>query len=444
MSFNPDHLLQQLVQLSAVSRYWVAFSGGCDSHVLLHSLVAIREQLDKSVHAIHINHGLQAVASSWEVHCQQVCDALSVPLEIVRVDARPETGESPEARARQARYQVFKEILQDEDVLLIAHHEDDQAETLMIQLLRGAGVKGLAAMPVEAPLGKGRLYRPLLGVTRAVLQQYAKTQGLVWIDDPSNQDTRFDRNYLRHEIMPLLHQRWPAVTSTLSRSAENMAESAELLRQLAREDFANIKQTSSRVNVEKLLGLEAPRLRNLLRYWLSEICQLTTPDRRHLNRIVHEVLPAAEDASPVVSWMGGEVRRFRGELYAMQPQPQSNNEKPTIPWDGKQALKLDKQVLIPHQVKGQGVNPDLLARHKLSIRFRHGGEKCKPVGRGHHHSLKKLFQEWGIPPWQREQVPLLYVGEEIAQIIGYCICEPFQSQPQQDGLLVTLENETGH
>ena len=440
MSFSPAHLLQQLAQQPVARRYWVAYSGGCDSHVLLYSLAALREQLGVPLHAIHINHGLQSVAHAWETHCQQVCDSLAVPLKIVRVNAAHAAGESPEEAARVARYGVFDELLADGDILLMAHHRDDQAETLMLQLLRGAGVKGLAAMPVVARLGRGLLLRPLLHFTRAVLMHYAQQAGLVWIEDPSNTATRFDRNFLRHEIMPLLHQRWPATATTLSRVSEHMAESATLLQQLAALDYQQHRATGDRLQVVSLRVLDGARVRNLLRYWLSDICRLSTPDSAHLNRIVQEVLPAAEDANPVVSWRGGEVRRYRGELYAMPPLVGPGIDNKTIHWDAKQALPLNGHMLIPHLVRGQGLDRQQLQQHELTIRFRQGGEKCRPVGRDHRHSLKHLFQEWGIPPWQRESVPLLYVGEEIAQVIGYCICEPYQTSPQQEGLVIRLEN----
>ncbi len=440
MSFTPAHLLQQLAQLPAARRYWVAYSGGCDSHVLLHALATLRTHLDTPLHAIHINHGLQMQAGAWETHCRQVCAQLSIPLEVVRVNAAHAAGESPEAAARVARYGVFTEILQDDDILLMAHHQDDQAETLLLQMLRGAGLKGLAAMPVLTRLGRGRLARPLLDFTRSVLSHYAVQQGLVWIDDPSNTDVRFDRNFLRHEVMPLLHQRWPATTSILSRVAEHMAEGASLLRDLAEQDFTQHRVAGQRLTVASLRALDAARLRNLLRYWLFDVCRLTMPDSRHLNRIVHEVLPAAGDAMPIVSWRGGEVRRYRGELYALQPETAPLPTGLPIAWDGKQALSLHQQVLIPHLVKGQGIARQFLTGQDLSVRFRQGGESCMPLGRKHHHSLKKLFQEWGVPPWQRERVPLLYVGDDIAQIVGYCICEPFQTNPQQEGVVVTLEN----
>ena len=440
MSFTPAHLLQQLAQLPAAQRYWIAYSGGCDSHVLLYAMAALREQLAVPIHAIHVNHGLQSQAAEWEKHCQQVCDRLAVPLEIARVDAASAAGESPEEAARKARYAVFRESLQDNDLLLMAHHQDDQAETLLLQLMRGAGVKGLAAMPMLSALGRGRLARPLLDFSRAVLHHYALQQGLQWIDDPSNTDTRFDRNYLRHAVMPLLHQRWPATGHTLSRVAGHMAESATLLQVLAEQDWQRCRVAGKRLAVAALGTLDKARVRNLLRYWLVEVCGLRMPDSKHLNRIVAEVLPAAGDANPLVSWQGGEVRRYRDELYAAHPAGHARRVQQNIPWDGKQTLQLDPQrVLIPQRVKGQGVDRRLIEQGGLSVRFRQGGEKCRPMGRQHHHSLKKLFQEWGVPPWQREQIPLLYVGEEMVQIVGYCLCEPYQANSQQDGLLVSVE-----
>lgn len=439
MSFSAAHLLQELAQFSAARRYWIAYSGGCDSHVLLHAVAALRDRLAVPIHAIHINHGLQAAAGAWEAHCQQVCDSLSIPLEISRVDAAHAAGESPEEMARVARYRVFEDILAEGEVLLMAHHRDDQAETLLLQLLRGAGVKGLAAMPALAPLGRGHLARPLLPFTRAILHHYAQQQGLVWIDDPSNTDTRYDRNFLRHEVMPLLHQRWPATATTLSRVSEHMADSADLLRQLAAQDLQQHRVGGDRLCVASLLTLDPSRQRNLLRYWLGNVRRLAMPDSRHLQRIMHEVLSAAGDANPVVSWRGGEVRRYRGELYALQPESESQRSGQPIAWDGKQALQVQNRFLIPHRVRGQGMDQAVL-RCPLTVRFRRGGEKCRPVGRAHRHSLKKLFQEWGVPPWQRDQVPLLYVGEEIAQVIGYCICEPYQTTSQQEGLVITLEN----
>jgi len=439
MSFSTAHLRQQLAQLPPAARYWLAYSGGCDSHVLVHAMAALQQQgLDQPVHVIHINHGLQLQAGAWENHCRAVCEALSLPIEIIRVDAAAQRGESPEEAARRARYAAFSEILQADDGLLLAHHQDDQAETLMLQLLRGAGMKGLAAMPRHNRFAKGWLGRPLLDFNRASLYHYAEQQGLVWIDDPSNANTAYDRNYLRHDIMPLLRQRWPAVSATLSRVAGHLADGAKLLHQLAAQDWLQHKGEGRCLKLASLQQLEQARLRNLLRYWLTEVCGVTQANTSHLKRIIHEVIPAAEDANPLVCWRGAEVRRYRGQLYGETPGT-TLITKESLVWDARHSLQVNGQCLVPHLVRGQGIDPIHLAREEVTVRYRQGGECCKPLGRGHHHSLKKLFQEWGVPPWRRQQVPLIYIGDELAQVVGYCICEPFQTPPQRDGIVVEVQ-----
>ncbi|MDH5181823.1 MAG: tRNA lysidine(34) synthetase TilS [Gammaproteobacteria bacterium] len=441
MSFTSAHLQQALARFPAVHRYLIAFSGGCDSRVLLHALAALRSHLnDVVVQAVHVNHGLQARAGEWEQHCQTVCDELNIPLHILRVDATAQPGESREAAARRARYYAFKSLIKSGDMLLLAHHADDQAETLLLQLLRGAGAKGLAAMPGMTEFGGGWLGRPLLHESRANLQHYAEQYGLDWIEDPSNADEGFDRNYLRHRVMPLLTARWPSAVTTLGRSAGHLAESAALLAQLAEQDWQQCRDAHNRLQLTGVQQLNPARQRNLLRYWLVSRCSLTCPDSRHLNRILHEVLPAGDSATPVVGWSGGEVRRYRGLLYAMSPQA-TTTQTPVTAWDGLQPLPLSGGKLVSHPAKGEGLDPARCAA-PLTVRFRAGGEICKPVGRGHHHSLKKLFQEWGVPPWQRQQVPLIYAGDEIAQVVGYCICEPFQTAPQKQGLVIQLENNS--
>ena len=214
------HLLDQLAQMPAASRYRVAYSGGCDSHVLLHALAGVREQLAAPLAAIHINHRLSEQAGAWAEHCRRICTALDIPLVEVTVHAHPGLGESPEAAAREARYSAWRELLQAGEGLLLAQHQDDQAETLLLQLLRGSGPKGLAAMPPMTDFAAGWLGRPLLGQSRAALCRYAREQALDWIEDPSNLDTDLDRNYLRHELLPVLQARWPSAALTLSRAAD--------------------------------------------------------------------------------------------------------------------------------------------------------------------------------------------------------------------------------
>jgi len=438
MSFTPAQLLDQLAQLPPARRYWIAYSGGCDSAVLLHALATLRDQLPVELRALHVNHNLHEAAPEWAAHCHAVCEALAIPLYKVNVDARSSKGESPEAAARAARYRIFSDVLEPGDGLLLAHHRDDQAETLLLQLLRGSGPRGLAAMPPHRPHGKGWLGRPLLVFSRQALCQYAKAAGLRWIDDPSNFDTEFDRNFLRQRVMPLLRERWPAAASTLARAAGHQAEAAELLQQLAEEDRQHTAGPQpNTLYIEALTQLTPERQRNLLRYWIDTVNDVPLPDQQRLIRILSEVIPAAEDAQPCIRWPGGQVRRYAGLLFLLAADPQPLAER--LAWDLSDKLQLaDGRVLSVVATIGEGLRASLQGNATVSVRFRQGGEVCRPAGRGHQHELKKLFQEWGVPPWERPRVPLLYVGDEIAAVVGYCVCEPYYAQQQEAGLKFVL------
>ena len=439
MSFDPAHLSQQLAQLPPARRYWVAYSGGCDSHVLLHALAQLRAQLGVTLHAVHVNHGLSKQADDWSHHCSEVCQKLDVPFVDISVNANASAGQSPEEAARLARYAALANVMEPGDGLLLAHHQDDQAETVMLQLLRGSGVRGLSAMPLHAPFGAGWLGRPLLVFSRASLGHYADSQGLEWIDDPSNFDTDFDRNFLRQDVLPRLKGRWPAADKTLARVAAHQAEAAELLGELAAQDYGHLQgEVEGTLSVVALRSLPVSRLRNVLRYWLNTIIGLPMPDARHLNRIIDEVLPAAADATPLVSWAGCEVRRFNERLYAFETVGIHRSDT-IYAWDLQQPVRLASLgcELQPAKNTGKGLRASLAGRDDITIRFRQGGERCRPAGRGHTHQLKKLFQEWQVPPWLRERVPLIYVGNEIAEVVGYCVCEPFQAHAQEAGILIT-------
>lgn len=477
MGFSPAQLWQALRRLPPVSRYRVAYSGGADSHVLLHALASLRAQEEASttplpqLSAVHIHHGLQPEADAWAVHCEAACRALEVPCVVRRVEARASAGESPEAAARRARYVALAELVGEDEAVLSAHHLDDQAETLLLQLLRGAGAQGLAAMPVQASLGAGRLYRPLLDIPRTDLQAYAAAQGLAWVEDPSNRDEHLDRNYLRHRIMPLLQARWPACTRTLARAAAHQGEAAALLEGLADADWQAGEQASAdhtsgfvsepcTLSLAVLLPLSPARQRNLLRTWLRR-CGLGPPSAAVLARLQHEVMPARVDAEPCVTWAGGEVRRYRDKLHALPPMPAEAQAA---------SLRLDLAELFHHQVysqtdglsrmgvalprpatqtlcieavNGAGLSQARLAGRCVELRYRRGGERCRPQGRGHRHALKKLFQEWGVPPWQRGQIPLVYVDGELAQVVGHCLCEPYAAASDESGWVLTLGPDAG-
>ncbi len=493
MDFSPTHLLHTLQGLPGASRYWVAYSGGVDSHVLLHALVAVRAHWPRgALGAVHIHHGLQPEADGWAEHCVATCHALGIPCVVRVVVARPGTGESPEAAARRARYAALAKVVSTGEAVLTAHHRDDQAETLLLQLLRGAGVRGLAAMPRQALLGQGWLGRPLLAVSRAALRHYAEVQGLVWVEDPSNRDLNLDRNYLRHQLMPRLSARWPACARTLSRAAAHQAEAAALLDMLGESDLAAIVDPvvdstlvrpaapqvagrgvpgsgNSTLSIGALQRLTPARQRNVLRCWLRGNA-VPIPATVVLSRIQHEILPARNDAAPCVTWPGGAVRRYRDALYglrmALAPGAHTHLGAGSVAAPVSSLapialgrIDLDKEVrgqwpsngvqtlvvmptgrLVVRGVAGQGLSQARLAGRRVELRFRRGGEACRPQGRGHHrHSLKKLFQEWGVPPWQRGQIPLVYVDGELVQVIGYCLCEPYAARSDELGCVFGFE-----
>jgi tRNA(Ile)-lysidine synthase len=415
-----------------ISRFVIAFSGGMDSHVLLNAVSAFRVELNgKAVVALHVNHGLSERSNDWSKHCAKQCEKLGVSFTNIVVDAKARAGESPEAAARDARYQAFREFIQPGDCLLTAHHQDDQAETLLIQLLRGAGPRGLAAMPKVTKFSDGWHARPLLNFSRDELLEYAQQNDLSWIDDESNSDTRFDRNFLRHEIMPKLKSRFPGMAATLSRSASLCAEAAELLASAAVDDLAKVKIGVESFSVSGLLALGEVRARNLL----HQSCRdrgLPTPSAAQLQCVWDEVVGASADSEPVVSWAGGEARRYRDVLF-MSSTLTEHDAGLSLPWDGQEDLLIPGLgELHGEQVTGEGVAQSALAGN-LEIRFRQGGEKLRPAGRAGHHALKKLFQEEGIPPWLRGRIPLVYGDGELLAVAGHWVAHEVAAQPDEPG-----------
>ena len=444
MKFSPDHLLQQLLRHDVPPAYQVAFSGGLDSLVLLHALCALRDRLDVAVGAVHVHHGLHVDADEWDAHCQQVCNDLGVAYSLLRVDGRPPRGESPEAAAREARYRVLAGWLPARHYLLTAQHQDDQAETLLLQLLRGSGVSGLAAMPVMTGLGAGQHLRPLLNVTRTALHQYASAHALCWIEDPSNLNCVYDRNYLRHQVLPLLRNRWPAVSSSLSRSAAHCAEANALVRQLAENDLLGAAGGhADTLSVTGLLALPRDRQRNVLRAWLKH-CSGRTPSTAVLARIVNDVLYSRVDAGPVLRLDRYEVRRYRDEVFCL-PRITTRNTPQLLHWSLSAPLTLPGAggVLSALPVSGTGLRRADVSAGSVRVSWRMGGEVCIPAGRKHHHSLKKLFQEQGIPPWERQRIPLIYIEEKLAMIPGLGVCEPFQAGTGEPGVLINWDSAGG-
>lgn len=445
MNFTSAQLLSSLAQFPKPTRYWIAYSGGLDSTVLLHAMASCRETLPLDIAALHIDHGLQPESREWQQHCQQFCEQLHVPLTSLTVDVERDSGKGLEAAARAARYQAFASTLQSGEVICLAQHQDDQAETVMLQLLRGSGAAGLAAMPGYKVFADGHLMRPLLPFSRAALRDYAEQHELKWIEDPSNEHLGFDRNYLRHEVMPILKKRWPTTDRSLARSAAHLAEANSLLLEIATQDWQVAQDHSlSEISLAALKSLSEQRQRNLLRYWIHHVNHKPLPDSRRLQQLFSEVIDAVEDAEPCVSWHGIAVRRYRQRLYLTEDALSAGQARP---WDLSAPLSLAELNcrLVTETSTGQGLDPELLGQSTMRIDFRHGGEVCRPCGRdGKHHELRKLFQEWGVPPWQRSRVPLLYVGEEIASVIGYCICEGYAASDGKNGIIIKIEDLYPH
>ena len=434
--------LKDLPTFREIKRFVIAYSGGLDSHVLLHAIIAMRAELgERELLAVHVNHGLSANAQQWTTHCAKQCKQLGITLEQFDIDARAEVGESPEAAARDGRYAIIAAMIEEGDCLLTAHHQDDQAETLLIQLLRGAGPRGLAAMPNFVPFAEGWHARPLLGYSRDELLDYAQQAQLSWIDDESNCDTRFDRNFLRHDILPRLKARFPGMNSTLSRSANLCAEAVELLLSAAKADLSQVLLDAQSVSVSGLQTLGEVRARNLLHQWCRDR-GLPTPSAAQLQCVWMEVIGAGADSAPVVSWSGGEARRYRDVLVIRSPLA-VHDVSVRLPWDAQRALSIPGLgELRGEQEAGQGVALSALAGKNLEIRFRQGGEKLRPVGRAGHHALKKLFQEAGTPPWMRDRIPLLYSGDQLLAVAGYWVAHEAAARPDESGVRLVWSEQS--
>ncbi|MEM1173483.1 MAG: tRNA lysidine(34) synthetase TilS [Pseudomonadota bacterium] len=432
MSFSPDWLRRRLDSLGAgdAQRLVVAYSGGLDSTALLHATCRCGVALPVS--AVHVNHQLHDDARQWQAHCEAFAHELGVAIEsfTVQVDADHEAG--PEAAARDARYSVFVDHLRDGDVLLSAHHLDDQAETLLLNLMRASGPLGLSGIPGTRPLGAGRLMRPLLDVPRSALRAYADAEQLLWIDDPGNAETAFDRNFLRHEVIPLLQTRWSNTSGGLARSAALMAEASTLQDDLAAVDLGDTNP--GRLPVDRLTALGDVRARNLIRYAVRQQ-RLPPPPATALGRILTELLPARDDAQPLVAWSGAEARRYRNELFLSAAMTQQRPAGGELAPGGVLDLGVLGQLRAERDAP-TGVSPDL-ADTGFRVDFRVGGEELQPDDADHQRPLKKLLQEAGVLPWMRRNIPLLYCGEQLVAVGDLWIERSAVAEP---GVAIHWEN----
>lgn len=419
------------------ARLTLALSGGLDSVVLLHALLALRDRHSFELRAVHVHHGLSPRADDWAAFCGRLCAEHDVELAVHRVQVAPGDPAGIEAAARRERQRIFAAL--DADFLLTAHHQDDQAETLMLQLLRGAGPKGLAAMAESQrrPGWRAAQLRPLLALPRLDLLRAAQQHGLAWVDDESNLDTRYRRNALRQQVMPLLAQHFPGAGRTLARAAALQADAAELLADLARLD-AQEAIAGERLDCAVLARLSTARARNLLRHFIERHDQ-TMPGLRRLDQALHQLRQAQADARVRVSLGRMELWRYRGGAYLVTPGPR---------WAGPVRWQGEAEIWVPaagvgvrmEPVNGAGLRQAALAAGEVTLGVRTGGEHLRLHAGGPRRSLKNLLQEHGIPPWQRERLPLMWCDGRLVWVAGIGFEAELCAVAGEAGILPRIES----
>jgi tRNA(Ile)-lysidine synthase len=415
----------------------VALSGGVDSVVLLHLLHQLQKRQNFTLKASHVHHGLSKNADKWVKFCEKLCTKLSIPLDVNYVKLPQKKSLGIEGEARQLRYE---KLLQTKtDLVVLAHHEDDQAETFLLQLIRGAGVKGLSSMAHFDDTR--RLWRPLLNTSRVDIESYAKKHQLKWIEDESNQNIDFDRNFIRSKVLPILKNRFNHIIKVISRSSSHLAEAQHLLDDLAKIDLkSDIKSINynHKLKVKALEKLSLSRAKNVLRYWL-EINGQMMPSKDLLDELLRQVLTAKKDAELKIELSKEyEIRRYQDEIYIV-PKTQQTHKNYEMIWSGESEIILPNgQKLTFKKVKGRGINLKFLRGKNLIIRNRQGGEFFKPDSKRPTKKIKQLLQESDLPPWERENLPLIFVGDELAVLPNFGIDMKFQTKPKEVGLEVIL------
>jgi tRNA(Ile)-lysidine synthase len=432
-SLSLDALKPILKPCLAAPRWWLGFSGGLDSTVLLQALVDLGQDMQlPPLVAVHIDHQLSASSAHWREHCEQLCDKLGVDL-ICRQVTVTNTGSGPEAGARTARYAVFEELLGAEDVLLLAHHADDQVETFFLRLMRGAGTLGLSGIPQQRSLGQGSLFRPLLEFPRSALADYAQQRELSWVEDDSNQDPALDRNYLRLNVLPQLGERWPGYRKSVGQAMravgaaeKELSDQYQLLLTTATgECFGD-----STLDFTSMQEMAPQTMARVLRLWLAEL-GYTPPGRFRLMEFVRQLFKVDKTSRPSIELEAYSLRRYRNCVHCV-PTPSPLERDVQCDLEAIDPLEIPGLGLV-HMEPVQAGGVVIPASGNWRLAFRQGGERCQPQGRPHSQSLKKLLQERGVPPWWRKRLPLLYDGEELVAVADLWVCEGYQGTPERPG-----------
>jgi tRNA(Ile)-lysidine synthase len=422
-------------QLDSAPQILVGFSGGLDSTVLLTLLSDLVPA--QRLCAVHINHGLSVNAGQWQSHVDSFCQSLGVQLHCETVSVKA-AGEGLEAAAREARYRVFSRLIQPHGLLVLGHHADDQVETVLYRLLRGSGNRGLSGIPVSRSLAGGRVIRPLLQWQKAQIQDFAERRHLVWVEDETNLQSTFDRNYLRNQVIPAIANRWPDYTRRISHSAQLSKDNGDLAETVAADDLQTLKVKVERggwsLCLDTFTALSALRQRNVLRHWPG-VYQLPLPGHKIINEVIDSIVKARDDATQKVLSQCLQWVRFRNRLYLLSAMPDCGEVYEDLHWHTELPLSLpDGSCLRGEKHLGQGLL--IPSGQPLTVRMRSGGERCQPAERRHSTSLKKLLQEYNLEPWWRDRIPLLYAGQQLVAVGDLWVCAGYQASSDQQGILI--------
>ncbi len=424
-----ESLKAVLVSYRTAKRWYIAYSGGVDSHVLLHYCATYLANTADII-AVYVHHGIQQQADQWGVHCRRQAAVLGVDFMQMDVDGKPEKGESPEEAARNARYTALRSLMQPGDVLLTGQHREDQLETILLQLFRGAGLAGLSGMPLESAFGKGAIVRPMLNVASQQIKAYAAEHGLQWVDDPSNESCDYDRNFLRNRVIPLLKTRWPAIDKTVARSGSHCADAQRYLQLVDREIFSAVYNYADRtLSLSQLQSHDRYVQRHMLRAWFRTL-GLRMPSSTRLEQLLNGVVAASPNRDPKLQIDDLVVRRYRDRLYCLPVCPPVISGYCLLWKKNQTSVTLtNHDQLSVIETQAGGIAKHIWDQASVNVRYRQGGESIRLPGRRGSHTLKKLFQEQGVPPWLRENMPLVYLDDQLAAVGDLWICKEFYNAP---------------
>ena len=437
--FVPDNLRD--VNLENYSRIAVAFSGGLDSSVLLHSLVSIPEFKER-VFAIHVNHGLSPNSKSWIKHCDKFCSGLGV--NFIPLTIELENSKTNENILRKARYEALFSCLKQGDVLCTAHHQDDHIETILFRILRGTGIKGLAGIEKYSQMEGIDLIRPLISYSKKDLLDYADKFEVNWIEDESNEDLSISRNFIRKKVIPnLKNDNWPEYKNSISYLSSKAKEANEILDEIAYLDLKLCASESlDRLSILKIKELSHARAMNVLFTWLGINTHLGVSNKL-TDQVYKSIILASESSNPVVTFgkkgqKGSfQIRRFNNFLHHLPlTETETLSNKKVWKWNSDDPLELPTGTLSMQVALGKGISTQL-TEPGISIKGRIGGERCKPEGRSKSQKLKKLFQEYGVPPWVRDRIPLVYVGDQLAAVSDLWVCDEFVAKKDERGIVLS-------